>query len=170
MKVALKDIVMMFEEMEGELNISYVSIVIFVGVDVDSVCTLKMLSVHFFLARKCLNAKTSSIKSIQSPPTRTFTLGYSSLASTIVSKCLCSSTVVDSLTLQNFGLSSSNRQTYSFSTFISPFITKIYRALTYLLFYSDQNSWWWVQSIRVLSDIWINIKVRWVDGVWSRRR
>ena len=45
MKIALKDIVMLFEEMEGELNISYVSIVIFVGVDVDSVCTLKMLSV-----------------------------------------------------------------------------------------------------------------------------
>lgn len=63
MKIDLKDIVLLFEKMQEELNISNVSIVIFVAVDVDSICTLKIFSVLIHLSRKCSNAKTYSIKS-----------------------------------------------------------------------------------------------------------
>lgn len=65
MKIDLKDIHLVFEKMQEELNISYVSIVIFAAVDIDSLCTLKMFSVRTMPRRKCSSAKTSSTKSTQ---------------------------------------------------------------------------------------------------------
>jgi len=62
MKIDLKDIVLIFEKMQEELNISYVSIVIFAAVDVDSICTLKILSVRLKSFRKCSGAKTCSTR------------------------------------------------------------------------------------------------------------
>lgn len=69
MKIDLKDINLIFEKMQEELNISYVSIVIFAAVDLDSLCTLKIFSVPQISPRKCSSARISSTKSTQSPPT-----------------------------------------------------------------------------------------------------
>lgn len=45
MRIDLKDIILLFEKIQEEMNISYVSIVVFTGIDVDSLCSLKILSV-----------------------------------------------------------------------------------------------------------------------------
>ncbi len=46
MLIPLDDIVLLYENILEELNISYCSILIFTGIDIDSLCTLKILSVH----------------------------------------------------------------------------------------------------------------------------
>lgn len=45
MRIDLKDIILLFEKIQEDMNISYVSIVVFTAVDVDSLCTLKIFSV-----------------------------------------------------------------------------------------------------------------------------
>ena len=45
MRIDLKDIILLFEKIQEEMNISYVSIVVFSAIDVDSLTSLKILSV-----------------------------------------------------------------------------------------------------------------------------
>jgi hypothetical protein len=69
MRIDLKDIILLFEKIQEELNISYVSIVIFTAIDVDSLCTLKIFAVTLYLSRNSLNASQSSTRSTQLLPT-----------------------------------------------------------------------------------------------------
>jgi hypothetical protein len=50
----------MFEKIQEEMNIAYVSVVVFCAVDVDSLCTLKILSVLSSTRRNSSRARMSS--------------------------------------------------------------------------------------------------------------
>lgn len=65
MRVELKDIVRLFEKIQEELNINYVSIVLFTALDVDSLCTLKILTVPPSTLSDCSSQSTSTTKSTQ---------------------------------------------------------------------------------------------------------
>lgn len=45
MLIPLKDIICIYEKIIKEINISDLSAIIFTGIDIDSLCTLKILSV-----------------------------------------------------------------------------------------------------------------------------
>jgi hypothetical protein len=62
MRIELRDIIVLFEKIQEEINIAYVSVVVFCAVDVDSLCTLKILSVIHAPLRNSSRAKTSSTK------------------------------------------------------------------------------------------------------------
>ncbi len=64
MRIDLKDILILFEKIQHSMNISYVSIVIFTAIDIDSLCTLKIFTVFTPLFRNFSKAKTFSIKCI----------------------------------------------------------------------------------------------------------
>lgn len=65
MRIDIKDIVLLFERIQEELNISYVSIVIFTAVDTDSLCTLKIFTVPPLPLRSSSSASRSSTRSTQ---------------------------------------------------------------------------------------------------------
>jgi hypothetical protein len=65
MRIDLKDIILLFEKMQEQINISYVSIVVFTAIDADSLCSLKILSVLPFLGRSCSRARTYSTRYTQ---------------------------------------------------------------------------------------------------------
>lgn len=69
MRIDLKDIILLFEKIQEDMNISYVSIVVFCAVDVDSLCTLKIFSVPLSPYRNSSRVKTYSIRCTQSPGT-----------------------------------------------------------------------------------------------------
>lgn len=54
MLIPLKDIISIYEKIIKEINISDLSVIIFTGVDIDSLCTLKMLSVTQFIIPEIL--------------------------------------------------------------------------------------------------------------------
>lgn len=133
MKIALKDIALLFEQMSQELlNIESVSIVVFIAVDVDSICTLKIFSVHPFLARKCSCARTYSTRSTLSPPTLSSRVASKSQRPTTGSKCSCLLTVEVLQISLSSGLSSRSRPRFSCLMFISRFTIKISKAPKYL--------------------------------------
>lgn len=70
MRVELKDILILFERIQELTNIAYVSVVVFCGVDMDSLCTLKIFSVRPPPRRSCCRARTCSTRCTRSPPSR----------------------------------------------------------------------------------------------------
>ena len=71
MPIPLHDIVSIYERIKEEININYVSVVLYTAIDIDSLCSLKMLTV--IISHKLRNsskAKASSIKFTQSPLTQ----------------------------------------------------------------------------------------------------
>ncbi len=47
MLIPLNDIILIYEKMLEELNVEYVSVLIFTSVDMDALCSLKILTVRF---------------------------------------------------------------------------------------------------------------------------
>jgi hypothetical protein len=47
MLIPIHDIVLIYEQMLEHVNIDYVSVIIFVSTEADSLCSAKMLSVSF---------------------------------------------------------------------------------------------------------------------------
>lgn len=92
MRIDLKDIILLFEKIQEDMNISYVSIVVFCAVDVDSLCTLKIFSVLLISCRNSSRAKTYSIRYIQSPGTPSSLPASNSLECTSRSSYFCLST------------------------------------------------------------------------------
>jgi hypothetical protein len=151
MRIELKDIVLLFEQMQEELNISYVSIVVFVGVDADSICTLKIFSVGYLRLRKCSNARTSSTRPTRSPTTERCSITSKKAESTTRSKCSCSSTAEASSTSQSTGSSRKNRPRSSSSTCTSLSTTPMWPLPMYHPSHPDQNRRRWPQKLRILS-------------------
>lgn len=58
----MKDIILLFEKMQEQINISYVSVVVFTAIDPDSLCCLKILSVLPSLGRSSSRARTCSTR------------------------------------------------------------------------------------------------------------
>lgn len=54
MKIPLNDILLVYESIIADINVAEVSMVLFTALDVDSLCTLKIISV-WFLALFCRN-------------------------------------------------------------------------------------------------------------------
>lgn len=65
MRIDLKDIILLFEKIQEQMNISYVSIVVFSAIDVDSLCSLKILSVPPHPLRNSSRAKTYNTRCTQ---------------------------------------------------------------------------------------------------------
>jgi len=47
MLIPLNDIILIYEKILEDINIDYVSVVIYTAIDIDSLCALKMLTVIF---------------------------------------------------------------------------------------------------------------------------
>ena len=62
MKVPLNDIIILYEKLLEELNVAEMSVIIFTALDVDALCSLKILTVNIFLCRHSSKAKTFSIR------------------------------------------------------------------------------------------------------------
>jgi hypothetical protein len=70
MLISLRDILVLFEQVQKEMNIAHVSVVLFCGLDIDSLCTLKILAVRHPPLRNSSAARTSSIRCTPPPSTR----------------------------------------------------------------------------------------------------
>ena len=62
MLISLRDILVLFEQIQKELNIAHVSVVLFCGLDIDSLCTLKILAVCLASCRNFSEVKMYSIR------------------------------------------------------------------------------------------------------------
>ena len=51
MKIPINDILMVYESIIADINIAEVSMILFTALDVDSVCTLKIITVTFTIFR-----------------------------------------------------------------------------------------------------------------------
>jgi hypothetical protein len=51
MKIPLNDIILVYERIVKEINIAEVSMVLFTALDLDALCTLKILSVYMTICR-----------------------------------------------------------------------------------------------------------------------
>ncbi len=57
MKIPLYDILLVYEKLIEDINVGEVSVVIFTALDVDALCTLKILSVIILLVRNFSRTK-----------------------------------------------------------------------------------------------------------------
>ena len=92
MRIDLKDIILLFEKIQEDMNISYVSIVVFCAIDVDSLCTLKIFSVPLPPCRNSSRVKTYSIRCTQSQGTLNSSRASNNQRYTSRSNCFCLST------------------------------------------------------------------------------
>ena len=138
MKIPLEDILLLYQKMIGEINVAEVSVVLFSALDVDALCTLKILSVAHSSYRNFSRAKISSIKCTLSLPIPNLIKRSKIAAPSTKLNCFSSSIVGDlSISQQN---GSTRIARYSCLMFISPSTMPTLKEETYAFVNPDTNN------------------------------